>query len=695
METYIISGIVALCGLYLLRDYIIPSNKPVETKAEINVKPKATRNFIEKMQQTQSNIIIFFGSQTGTAEDFANRLAKEGKQRFGLSCLVCDIECYDMDLLDTLPDDFYAIFLMATYGEGEPTDNANEFYHMLQDEQDVTLSQSTYSADDKPLEKLRYSFFGLGNRTYEHFNLVAKNLDASFTKFGGKRFGELGLGDDDGSLEDDFISWKEATWKSICGELNVDFVDSSSQITYSNLKITEASDVDSNLVHNGELHDKCIKSLGGKTTYDAKHPYCSPVKITRQLYTGDRKCVHLEVDLGDSGIKYETGDHIGLWPTNPESEVQLFARAFGLSEKMDTVISIESIDGNNNKKLFASPTTYSSLLRFYVDICSAPSRQFLGQLVPYIKSKEAKEWISKIADDSALYSNEILNTRTTMAEICLKVQEMEKDVELSSRSTIPLNLTLENLGRVSPRYYSISSSNIVHANTVHVTASVLEFSPESDSKRKVKGLFTNFLLSAHELLTCPHEGPSPYLFNASKKEDGTLKVVLPMHIRKSNFRLPRNPEVPVVMIGPGTGVAPFRAFVQERSAQAKSGKNVGPTMLFFGCRRCDEDFMYAEEWKELFEPLKDSEMLTAFSRQGDKKVYVQHLIREQKEKVWDLIDRQKGSIYVCGDAKYMAKDVNQCFVDMAKDLGGMSEEHAIAYVKKLRSQSRYQEDVWA
>lgn len=697
METYAITGLVAVCGIYLLRDVLFGVKTPAKIpEANKPTKPKATRNIIEKINEVQCKIVIFYGSQTGTAEDYANRIAKEGKQRFDITCLVADIENYDMEHLDNFPSDCLAIFIMATYGEGEPTDNANDFYHLVVGQEEVDFSNGSCSAKDKPLNDLRFVIFGLGNRTYEHFNAVAIKIDATLKEFGAQRIGELGIGDDDASLEDDFIGWKEPTWEHICKALGVTHVTAGKKATVSNLKLTEhsADEIDSSLLHLGELFDKSVPSVGGRPTYDAKNPYKAPVKVTRELFaSGDRNCIHFEIDIQGTGIKYETGDHVGIWAINPETEVQMFANAFKISDKLDTVVSVDSLDVTHTKKPFPTPTTYASLLRYYVDICSSPSRQFLGDLINYARSPAVESYLTSIAS-AEKYASDVLSYRLTLAEVYLKIQELEKDGNL--KTEIPFTLAIENLGRLLPRYYSISSSNKVHPTSVHVTASVLTFSPPALPDRKVKGLFTNFLLEAHNLLTSSAPiSNSSYRFAPSQNENDELFIAMPMYIRRSNFRLPKSPQVPIIMVGPGTGVAPFRGFFQERTYQAQSGNEVGTTVLFYGCRRREEDCMYSEEWDSILKQLPGSEMYTAFSRADSNKVYVQHLIQQKRDTLWELIDSHKASIYVCGDAKYMAKDVNQCFVDMARDLGHLSDDDAIAYVKKLRSQSRYQEDVWA
>jgi NADPH-ferrihemoprotein reductase len=142
------------------------------------------------------------------------------------------------------------------------------------------------------------------------------------------------------------------------------------------------------------------------------------------------------------------------------------------------------------------------------------------------------------------------------------------------------------------------------------------------------------------------------------------------------------------MVGPGTGVAPFRGFVRERALQKKEGKNVGPTLLFYGCRHSQQDFLYADEWPDLFDTLgDDAQLITAFSRETPEKVYVQHRLLELGDKIWDHL-QLGGYVYVCGDAKNMAREVQQAFVSIAQTHGGKTEDRANAFIKSLRSSGR-------
>lgn len=212
-------------------------------------------------------VIFFYGSQTGTAEDYAARMAKECSQNYGISAMTADIEDYDLTYLDTLPEDCLAFFVLATYGEGEPTDNAVEFWDHLTGD-DVEFSEA--NADEKPLSNLRYIVFGLGNKTYEHYNAVAREVDKKLAALGATRIGERGEGDDDGSLEEDFMAWQENMWPAFCEALGVDESNVGKERTavYS---FQELDTIEDDKLYLGELGEKTLvlilPSIGSSILY--------------------------------------------------------------------------------------------------------------------------------------------------------------------------------------------------------------------------------------------------------------------------------------------------------------------------------------------------------------------------------------------------------------------------------------------
>ncbi|KAG0173593.1 NADPH-cytochrome P450 reductase [Apophysomyces sp. BC1034] len=673
---------------WMLKQHLFsaPQAAPPKTTPTASSAPsKTSPNFVEIMKAQNRKIIIFYGSQTGTAEEFANRLAKECKRRWGVDSMVADLELHNLAYLDQLPNDRLAIFVMASYGEGEPTDNAIAFWDLLHAPQ-PHFSQAVY---DAPLKNLQYLVFGLGNSTYTYFNGVARAVDEKLTALGATRLGERGEGDDDNSLEDDFIAWQEKTWPVLSDSLKVEETkgDTGHESNY--------------IVENILCDDPYVGELGERAqkTWDAKKPFPAVFTSKDLIIGSDRHCLHLDIDISGSNLSYETGDHIGIWPTNNENEVTRVANIFGLD--LNGVINVKAKDSTAAKQSpFPVPTTYQAMLRHYVDVCQLPSRQTLDVLVPFAP-EQAQAMLKLLAMDKDEHRQHVLDAVRNLAQTLEYVLEKSGCTAEGAFDKTPAAILIECFGRLQPRYYSISSSSSESPQKISVTAVTLEYRPRPTPSRTVFGVNTNYLWSIHskihgEATTAgfPNyaiEGPKDVYYD---KETSVTK--LPVHLRRSNFKLPSDSSVPVIMIGPGTGVAPFRGFVRERVHMKRQSQEVGPTILFFGCRRSSEDFLYKDEWPALFSELGDSSrIITAFSREMDEKVYVQHRLKEHGTEMWKLISDHGAYIYVCGDARRMAKDVQQAFVSFAKQFGDYNDADAEAYIANLRLSGRYQEDVWA
>ncbi|KAK9320725.1 hypothetical protein V1517DRAFT_197856 [Lipomyces orientalis] len=645
----------------------------------------ATRSIITKLQNSDRDVVVFYGSQTGTAEDYASRLAKEGHSRFGLKTMVADIEEYDLEDLDTFPEDKVAIFVMATYGEGEPTDNAATFYEFITGD-DPQFSEM--EDPEKPLKNLKYVAFGLGNNTYEHYNAVIVRLNEALLKLGANRIGEVGMGDDGtGTMEEDFLSWKEEMWSEFSKHVGVQEREA---VYEPALKVEEKDGLttDDANVFLGEFNKAHLQGTHS-APFLPHNPYIAPITSSRELFKSDsRNCLHVEIDLEDSNLKFTTGDHVAIWPQNSDKEVDRFLSVLGLTEKRDTVISVTAIDPTA-KVPFPNPTTYDAVVRYHLEICGVVSRQFLASLAPYAPSDEAKAEITKLGNEKDYFSEVVSSRYFNIAQV------LQRIAGGATWSSVPFPLIIESINHIQPRYYSISSSSYVEKTKPHITV-VVESIPTSETADPLKGVASNYLLD----LKYKQEGinnPSPSA--VSYATDGPRgKYVgnkIPVHIRHSNFKLPSNPATPIIMVGPGTGVAPFRGFVHERAAQAGAGVPVGTSLLFFGSRNRTEDFLYSEEWEALGEKLGDKfKLVTAFSREGPEKVYVQHRLVENADLVNKLL--QDGAyFYVCGDASRMAKDVSASLAKIISQQRDIAEEQGEEIVKSMRAQNLYQEDVWS
>lgn len=626
---------------------------------------KTEGSFVDRMLHSGKTMVVFYGSQTGTAEDFAQRIAKQAK-RYGISATVCDPEECDMEELQRLAtiDKHLALFCLATYGEGDPTDNAQEFYEWLRE-------------DGRDLKNLHYAVFGLGNKTYEHYNAVGKYVDKRLSELGGVRVCEIGLGDDDGNIEDDFMAWATVFWEHVCRKYELVInADGSSMRQY---KLVQGPFPPEN-VFTGEIGR--LKSYEKqKPPYDLRNPCLAPVLKSRELFqTGcARSCLHLELDINGTRLKYEAGDHVAVYPSNDDAIVNRIGEL--LNVDLDEIVSLVNVDEDAQKKNpFPCPCSYRTALKYYLDISSLPNTQILKEIAQYATDENEKALLTLMGSYSEegkiKYKEWVLDSFRSIVPILEDLPSLKP----------PLDHLCEILPRLHPRYYSISSSPKVYPTCVHITAVIVHY--ETPTSRIAKGVTTNCFKQLHlkyeALGVLEHE-----------KENGChIPERFPIYIRKSNFRLPFKFQTPIIMIGPGTGLAPFRGFVQERRFFKNQGKPVGETILYYGCRNRAEDYLYEDELKEFVQE-NVLELHVAFSRDQDEKIYVTHLLKRDGEKIWKLIKTDNASVYVCGDAKNMARDVHNILTDIAQTYGEMNAERATAFIKELTQKGRYSQDVWS
>ncbi|XP_058833155.1 NADPH--cytochrome P450 reductase isoform X1 [Topomyia yanbarensis] len=618
----------------------------------VNTMAMTENSFIKKLKSSGRRLVVFYGSQTGTAEEFAGRLAKEGL-RYQMKGMVADPEECDMEELLSLKDidKSLAVFCLATYGEGDPTDNCMEFYEWIQN-------------NDVDMAGLNYTVFGLGNKTYEHYNKVGVYVDKRLEELGATRVFELGLGDDDANIEDDFITWKDKFWPAVCDFFGIE--STGEDVMTRQYRLLEQPETPAERLYTGEIAR--LHSLQTqRPPFDAKNPFLAPIKINRELHkAGDRSCMHIEFDIEGSKMRYEAGDHLAMYPVN---DADLVVRLGKLcNADLDVIFSLINTDTDSSKKHpFPCPTTYRTALTHYIEITALPRTHILKELAEYCSDEKDKEFLRFMC--------------STAPEGKLKYQEWIQD---SSRNIVhvledipschpPIDHICELLPRLQPRFYSISSSSKLYPTTVHVTAVLVKY--ETKTGRVNKGVATTFLAQKHPL-------------------NGQPLPRVPIFIRKSQFRLPAKTETPVIMVGPGTGLAPFRGFIQERDFLKKEGKEIGQTILYFGCRKRTEDYIYEEELED-YAKQGVINLRSAFSRDQAHKVYVTHLLEEDMDLLWNVIGEKKGHFYICGDAKNMATDVRNILLKMLQTKGNMSETEAQQYIKKMEAQKRYSADVWS
>lgn len=460
------------------------------------------------------------------------------------------------------------------------------------------------------LDNLHYSVLALGDSSYEFFCQTGKDFDARLAALGAKSLLPL--------IECD------VDYEAAAGQWHADVLEAVKPLI--------------------ETSSASVVSIGtakaiGESEFTKQNPYSAEVLVSQKI-TGrgsDRDVRHVEIDLGDSGLTYQAGDALGVWFSN--NEVLVDEVLAGLSLAADELVTLG--------------TESLSLKQALVD------KKELTQLYPGL----VKAWADLSGSAELLALSE---DKEQVRHFILKHQfaDLVTQYPLSNNSvTLNAATLLELLRPLTPRLYSIASSQSEVETEVHLTVALVE--DERHGSARFGGA-SHFLASAQE-------GTQVKVYVESNK----------------HFRLPENPETPVIMVGPGTGVAPFRAFMQERVAQGIKGDS----WLFFGNPHFEQDFLYQTEWQQYLKNGDLSRIDVAFSRDQAHKIYVQHRIKEQGQALWQWL--QNGAhLYICGDAERMAKDVHQALIEVAVEVGGLNTEAAEAYFETLRSDKRYQKDVY-
>lgn len=563
-----------------------------------------------------------------------------------------------------------ALFLMSTYGEGEPTDNAVSFVRFIKKEMEMIQGMSTDSTGEEKKGEYEFCFsgldfavFGLGNKQYEHFNAMGKLVDQAMETLGASRVVPLGIGDDDDDLEGDFETWKEKLlWPALCRK-------------YAGLSV---ADTPSKKIIQPECH-YAIEYIDGPSEPEiismdqvhlsSKHYFSSvdcPVVFKGELRNSndDGSTLHIEVDISHAGeeMLYKTADNLGILPINSEEDVKRLAEALKLN--LNSYFKLRPASGYEHKHavIFPNPCSVKECLSRFCDIKGSPRRSELKLLANYAKDETTRKALLRMASKEGKmeYNEKIVNAKVGLVDLIGK---------LCPNIEMPLEHFLSICPRLQPRYYTISSSSSVHPKCIHVTVSVLR--EEKGDGGIFKGVCSNFL--------------------ADLSTNGTIKAF----VRYSTFRLPTDATKPIIMIGPGTGIAPMRALLQERSYQMKVLKQrVGSNILFFGCKRRDLDFLYEEELNAFKEDGILTELHLAFSREQSEKVYVQHLLAQNGRDIWKYIDDQGAYVYVCGGVK-MGQDVQEVLRRIVSDNGDLTTPDAKAYLDKLASCGRFVQELWA
>lgn len=377
------------------------------------------------------------------------------------------------------------------------------------------------------------------------------------------------------------------------------------------------------------------------TVYSRKNPFPAPLLVNRRL-TGEgseKETRHFEISLKDSGLSYEVGDSLGVLPANDPELVEHILKALHCGGD-------ETVPGND----CAPKALREALLRDYQ--ITQPSKQFIACIAE--RGGEAAALLRELLDPLRKHDLE---------EYLWGMEYIDFLVDHPSIHFAPEEF-VKLLRKLQPRLYSIASSQKAHPDSVHLTIAVVRY--ESHGRMR-KGIASTYL---------------------AERVDEQTRTPVFVHVAKG-FRLPEDGNTPIIMVGPGTGVAPFRAYLQERQATGARGRN----WLFFGEQREKSDFLYGEEFKKFQTEGVLTKLDTAFSRDQTHKVYVQHRMRENAAEIWKWLE-EGAQFFVCGDAHRMAKDVDAELHSIIEKEGGKTPEQAAEYLEGLKKAKRYKRDVY-
>jgi len=379
-------------------------------------------------------------------------------------------------------------------------------------------------------------------------------------------------------------------------------------------------------------------------TYSKDKPFLARLIERRRLNPGNpgKETLHLAVSLAGSGLTYEVGDSLGIYPENDPAVVEALLRALRFSGEEAVTLPRDA----------GMASIREALLRYFA--IGAPTPKFIKLLRDKVSSPGEQEVLEGLLAPG---------NKESLKNFLAEREFVDLAEEFPSAAFEPQEY-VEQLRRLVPRLYSIASSPRVHPDEVHLTLAVVRY--ETNQRRR-GGVASTFLADRARL----------------------EEAEVPSFVQCSHFGLPENGDTDIIMIGPGTGIAPFRAFVQERRDRGENGR----MWLFFGDQYRRSDYLYGEEWEAWHADGTLAGLDLAFSRDQEQKVYVQDKLRERGAEVWEWL-QGGAAFYVCGDAKRMARDVDLALHDICREHGAMDERDAAAYVKLLKKEKRYQRDVY-
>lgn len=538
-------------------------------------------------------ITLISASQTGNARRVAEAL-RDDLLAAKLSVTLVNAGDYKFK---QIANEKLLVVVASTQGEGEPPEEA------------VALRKFLFSKKAPKLDNTAFAVFGLGDTSYEFFCQAGKDFDSKLAELGGERL--LDRVDADVEYQAAAQEWRARVVDAL------------------KARAPSASAAQVAVAATGAVND--VHS----SPYTKEAPLSASLAVNQKITGRDseKDVRHIEIDLGDSGLRYQPGDALGVWYQNDPELVKEIVELVWLKGTEPVTV--------NGKEL---PLAEALQWHFELTVNTA-------NIVENYATLTRSESLLPLVGDKAQLQH---YAATTPVVDMLRFSPAQLDADALVGLLRPL----------TPRLYSIASSQAEVESEVHITVGAVRYEIEGRARA---GGASSFLADRVE-------------------EEGEVRVFIE---HNDNFRLPANPETPVIMIGPGTGIAPFRAFMQQRAADEAPGKN----WLFFGNPHFTEDFLYQVEWQRYVKEGVLSRIDLAWSRDQKEKIYVQDKLREQGAELWRWIN-DGAHIYVCGDANRMAKDVEQALLEVIAEFGGMDAEAADEFLSELRVERRYQRDVY-
>ncbi|MET1254383.1 assimilatory sulfite reductase (NADPH) flavoprotein subunit [Aliikangiella maris] len=537
--------------------------------------------------------VVLYGSQTGNAQSIAENLHQALSQK-GIDAELVSTADFKAN---KLKEQQVILVVASTHGEGEPPDDAIDFHEFIRSKRAPKLAD------------VQHAVLSLGDSSYEFFCQTGKDFDQALTKLGSKALVER---------VDCDLDYAEPSQNWI------------KQVVEALEKLTTVNNTANSTAvgQTGSATDNLVTSQ-----YTRDNPFTATILDNQKITGRDsvKHINHIEISLEDSGIVYEPGDSLGIWPKNNLQTVQ-------------EILATLKLSGEENVTVKSGEKTLLSALTENLEV-SLLTKDFIREYAILAKSDE----LNKIAESE--FSEYIKNHQVI-------------DVVLAAPAQISAQQLVDLLKPIKPRLYSISSSLQANPEEVHITVGLEESENEQG---------TRFGTASY------------YLLESLAADDEVLVYI----DKNKNFKLPVA-DKPVIMIGPGTGIAPFRAFLQERQETEANGAN----WLFFGNPNFNTDFLYQVELQAYLKDGLLNQLSVAFSRDQAEKIYVQDRLLESAAQVWQWINEQGAYLYVCGDMNRMAKDVNNALIQIIQSEGGLNQEDAEAYLSQLRKDKRYQRDVY-